>query len=222
MNDIHPTAQIGPHVRLGVGNVVGPFVVITGEVTIGDGNWVGAGAVLGAPPEIRSFPHPRDPDDSFGSGVMIGSHTVIREYVQIHGGWKEPTRVGDGVFLMNQTYVGHDGQLGDGSTLASSVLLGGHVTIGAGANLGLGATVHQFRRVGVGAMVGMGAVVTRDVPSFALVYGSPAKVRGANRVGLERRGVDASTVARVHDAYLAGQELSLIDIERLSAAGIAS
>lgn len=204
MNDIHPTAQIGPDVTLGHGNSIGAFVVISGRVVIGDDNWIGAGVILGAPPEVRSFEHPRGVAASFGAGLSVGSRNVFREYAQIHAGWKATTTIGSDTFIMNQVYVGHDGALADGATLASSVLLGGHVTIGAGANLGLGAQVHQFRTVGPGAMVGMGATVTRDVPAFAMSFGSPARTRGANRVGLERRGVPQPTIDAVDAAYRDG------------------
>lgn len=201
MNAVHPSAVIGDGVRLGEGNTIGPFVVITGDVVIGDDNWIGAGVVIGMPPEVRSFDHPREPGVSSGAGAVLGSNNVIREYVQIHGGSKTPTTIGDSCFIMNQAYVAHDGRVGDNVSIASSVLLAGHVTVGDGSNLGLGAMVHQFRTIGRGAMVGMGAVVTRDIPPFAIAYGSPARVRGANRVGLERRGVSPEVIAAVHAAY---------------------
>ncbi len=44
---------LGGDVRIGSGNTIGAFVVITGPVVIGDDNWVGTGVVIGAPP-LRS------------------------------------------------------------------------------------------------------------------------------------------------------------------------
>ncbi|MEZ3160048.1 UDP-N-acetylglucosamine acyltransferase [Microbacterium sp. BWT-B31] len=210
MNDIHPTAVIGEGVRLGRGNTIGPFVVLTGDVVIGDDNWIGTGVVIGAPPEVRTFDHPRAAGDDPGAGVVLGSGNVIREYAQIHAGLKSPTSIGDAGFIMNQVYIAHDGRVGNGVTMASSVLLAGHATVGDGANLGLGTKVHQFRSVGAGAMVGMGALVTRDIPAFALAYGAPARVVGANRVGLQRQHVDASLVERIHRAYLSGEVPDLV------------
>lgn len=208
MNEIHPTAIVEDSVRVGEGNIIGPFAVITGDVRIGDGNWIGAGVVIGAPPEVRSFDH----RNGTSAGVVIGSRNVIREGAQIHGGWKSATTIGDDGFLMNQVYVAHDGQLGHRVTLASSVLLAGHVAVGDGANLGLGTTVHQFRVVGAGTMVGMGSVVTRDLPSYAMAYGIPARVYGANRVGLERQGVDADAIDAIHAGYLGSAVLDLSDL----------
>ena len=150
MNEIHPSVVIAGDVRFGTGNVIGPNVVVYGPVTIGDDNWIGAGVVIGAPPEVRSFAHPRGGKRTAGAGARIGDGNVIREYAQIHQGWKQPTVIGDDAFIMNQVYVAHDCVLADGVTLASSVLLAGHVHVGDRANLGLGTAVHQGRHVGQG------------------------------------------------------------------------
>lgn len=204
-NQIHPTAVVGPDVRLGKGNVVGPFVVLAGRVVVGDGNWIGPHVVLGTPPEIRGFEHGTPWDDAgSGAGVVLGDRNVLREYTTVHGGSKEPTRLGSDCFVMNKVYVGHDGVVGDGVTMASTVTMGGHVSVGARANLGLGAVVHQRRVVGPGAMVGMGAVVSRDVLPFATAYGNPARVRGVNRVGMDRAGVPDDAVEALADAYARG------------------
>ncbi|MEN0021670.1 MAG: acyl-ACP--UDP-N- acetylglucosamine O-acyltransferase [Microbacterium sp.] len=201
MTHIHPSAVVDPGALLGTGNVIGPNVVIHAGVQVGDDNWIGAGVVLGAPPEVRTFVHPRHSGDSHGAGLVIGSGNVIREAAQIHQGSQHATTIGDGAFIMNQVYVAHDGVLGDGVTLASSVLLAGHVRIGAGANLGLGTSVHQFRRVGQGAMIGMGSVVTADVPEFAKAYGVPARVVGANVVGMQRSGLDEADALELDRLY---------------------
>ncbi len=211
MNTVHPTAVISPDVVLGVGNTIGPFAVIEGPVTIGDDNWIGAGVVIGCPPEVRSFPHPREAGDDHGGGVVIGSRNTIREYAQIHQGWKAQTRLGDDAFIMNQVYVAHDCVLGDGVTLASSVLLAGHVHVGDGANLGLGTSVHQFRSIGRGSMIGMGSIVTRDLPPYAKAFGSPAIVRGANVIGMERSGVAQGVIDALRELYDAGADAAAFD-----------
>jgi UDP-N-acetylglucosamine acyltransferase len=51
-------------------------------------------------------------------------------------------------------------------------------------------------------MIGMGSVVTRSVPPFALAYGSPARVRGANEVGMRRKGIADEDVASIAAAYV--------------------
>lgn len=47
-----------------------------------------------------------------------------------------------------------------------------------GATIGANATVVCGNTIGKYAMVGAGAVVTHDVPDYALVFGSPARVKG--------------------------------------------
>ncbi|WP_322746781.1 acyl-ACP--UDP-N- acetylglucosamine O-acyltransferase [Cellulomonas sp. S1-8] len=192
--------------ELGQGNVIGPYVVILGPVRIGDDNWFGSGATIGAPPEVRGVDHPAQwLTGGGGGGVVIGDRTLVREQVVIHQGWQSVTEVGDDCFLMNRAYVAHDCRLADGVTLASGTALGGHVVVGARAGLGLGALVHQRRVVGPGAMVGMGAVVSRDVAPYAKVYGNPARVRGANVVGMQRQGVPEEAIAEVERAYALGR-----------------
>jgi UDP-N-acetylglucosamine acyltransferase len=204
MNTVHPTAFVGDDVDLGSGNVIGPFAVVLGPTRIGDGNWIGAHAVIGSPAEIRGTDH-GGCSGGVGGGVEIGSGNVIREHVTIHQGHYATTRIGDDCYLMNRSYIGHDGVIGNRVTMASSATLGGHVHVGADANLGLGAIVHQRRVIGPSVMLGMGAVVTSDVPPFAKAYGNPCRVHGANRLGMQRQGVSADTIAALERAYAAGQ-----------------
>jgi UDP-N-acetylglucosamine acyltransferase len=216
MNSIHPTAIITGDVTMGTGNTIGPHVVISGPATIGSDNWIGTGVVIGAPPEIRSFVHPTETaGTSPGEGVVIGDRNVIREYVQVHQGWRSATLIGSRTFIMNQSYIAHDCRIGDDATLASSVLLAGHTTIAESANIGLGASVHQRTFVGSGAMVGMGAVVTRDVPPFGKAFGNPARLHGVNEVGMERSGISGDAIEAVRVAYSAGPP-AREDLDRLA------
>jgi UDP-N-acetylglucosamine acyltransferase len=206
MNSIHPTAILSGKVLLGDGNVVGPHAVILGPVSIGDDNWIGAGAIIGAPPEVRSFPHtPDSSGDDSGTGTVIGHRNVLREYVQVHRGWKAKTEIHDDTFIMNQSYVAHDSIVHDGVTMASGTRLAGHTIIGTLANLGLGTLVHQRRQIGAGAMVGMGSVVTRDVPPFAKAFGNPARIQGINEVVLYRLLARHAVVACLGEQYAEGK-----------------
>jgi UDP-N-acetylglucosamine acyltransferase len=201
-NLVHDTAIIGPGVELGDENVIGPFAVLTGPCRIGDRNWIGAHAVIGAAPEItgheKGLPWGDEPRDA---GVVIGDDTTIREHASVHRGTRGPTRVGNGCFLMTKTHLSHDCDVADGVTLSMAAVLAGHVQVGAGANLGVGTVVHQWRVIGPGAMLGMGSVVTRDVLPYGKAYGSPARLRGVNEVGMRRRGIGDEDVTAVVERY---------------------
>jgi UDP-N-acetylglucosamine acyltransferase len=203
MNWIHHTAIVEGDVTIGSGNTIGAYAVITGPARLGDDNWIGAGCMIGAPAEVRdldsqSFTRHGGPQ---GTTVILGDRNVIREGAQVHRGWKSTTKIGDDVFIMNQSYIAHDCTVGNSVTMASSSLLAGHVTINDGANLGLGTKVHQFRQVGRLAMLGMGSVVTRDIPPFAKAFGSPARVRSANTLGMKRFGIEDSLVELISLLY---------------------
>ena len=51
-------------------------------------------------------------------------------------------------------------------------------TIKKGASIGANATIVCGHDIGKYAFVGAGSVVTKDVPDYAMVYGSPARIRG--------------------------------------------
>jgi UDP-N-acetylglucosamine acyltransferase len=63
------------------------------------------------------------------------------------------------------------------------------------------AGVHQFCKVGAHAFLGNNAAVTRDVPPYLLVAGSPAEPKGVNSEGLKRRGFEATQIANIKSAY---------------------
>lgn len=202
-NRIHPTAIIGDGAELGDDNVIGPYSVILGPATIGDGNWIGPHVAIGGPPEHRAAPHSVNWDgDQDGAGVRIGDRNVIREFTTISQGFHEPTRLGDGCYVMGRVFVGHDSDIGDEVTITSGVQIGGHCQVWALANLGLGTVVHQRTAIGPGAMVGMGAVVRRDVEAFTITVGCPARAVGVNEVGLRRRGCSDEIVAAVRSCVL--------------------
>ena len=81
--------------------------------------------------------------------------------------------------LFNWTVtVGHDARIGSCCVINPGAHVSGGVTIGDRVLVGTGAAVLEGRTVGSDAIVGAGAVVTRDVPDYALVVGSPARQIG--------------------------------------------
>jgi acetyltransferase-like isoleucine patch superfamily enzyme len=110
----------------------------------------------------------------------------------------------DHVFIENDVIVGDrvtvkcGVQLWDGLEIENDVFIGPNVTftndifprskqypktfartvIRKGASIGANATVLPGLSIGTNAMIGAGAVVTRSVPSNAIVVGNPAKIVG--------------------------------------------
>lgn len=126
---------------------------------------IGAGTRVGTFVEVQK-------NAVIGENCKISSHTFICEGVTIEDG----VFVGHGVMFTNDVYpraVNADGSLQtekDWSCLPT--LVKRHASIGSNATILPGITI------GEGALVGAGAVVTKDVQSFAIVAGVPARVVG--------------------------------------------
>jgi len=112
------------------------------------------------------------------TGVHIGNRCKIQNNVSIFHG----TTIEDGVFIgphvcfTNDRFpraINEDGTLklrNDWSIIK--------ITIKKGASIGANTTILPGITIGEYALIGAGSVVTKDVPSFALVYGNPAKIHG--------------------------------------------
>jgi UDP-N-acetylglucosamine acyltransferase len=211
---IHPTAIISPGATLGAGTDVGPYAIIgenvvlgddcvvqghamlTDNVSMGKGNFVGYGTVIGSAPQ--DFAH----TISIRSHVQIGDGNTFREYVTVHRGSKEGTStvVGDSNFLMSGVHLGHNVHLGNRTVIANNCLLAGYVDVQDEAILGGGSVFHQFLRIGRTTMVRGGTAWSKDIPPFALgtrVNG----LGGLNVVGMRRGGFGALARSDVKRAF---------------------
>lgn len=192
---------MGPYAVLEAGTVVGEgteiraHVIVKRHTTLGSGNVVHEGAVLGGEPQDLGFePGP--------SRLVIGDRNRIREGVTIHRGSRgSATVVGSGCFIMAYAHVAHDDIIGDGVILANNVALAGHVEIEERAFLSGGVVVHQFCRIGRLAMIGGNSKIVQDCLPYVITDGIPAAARGLNVVGLRRAGVPAAQVRLLKEAY---------------------
>ena len=102
--------------------------------------------------------------------VVIGDRVTVKCGVSLY----------DGVVLEDDVFVGPDVSFSNDPRPRSGQRRETHprTLVRAGASLGAGVVLLPGVTVGRSAMVGAGSLVTRDVPDFALVYGSPARVHG--------------------------------------------
>jgi UDP-N-acetylglucosamine acyltransferase len=212
---VHPTAVVDRAATLEDGVVVGPLSVVGPGVTLGEGtelvaqatvlgpcrlgkrNRVYPHATLGAPPQDRSW-------NGEPSTLVVGDDNVFRESVTAHRGTAKGggvTRIGSGCLFMVGAHVAHDAQVGDRVTLANYTSLGGHVEVGERAVLGGHVAVAPFVRVGELSFAAGGAMIERSVPPFLIVSGDRARVRGLNKVGLERASVPEASRDALATAY---------------------
>lgn len=84
--------------------------------------------------------------------------------------------IGEFCILNTKASLDHEGRMADFSSFAPGVTTGGRVTVKAFAAVMLGVNIIDSICIGEHSVVGAGALVLRDVPDFAVVYGSPAKV----------------------------------------------
>jgi virginiamycin A acetyltransferase len=118
------------------------------------------------------------PGTSFGFGTAINGPGVFKGSAKIRIG--RYCAVGEGVRMISSDHETNRANLqirlqkrlgfGDLDVARGPIEVGNNVWIGDAAILLSGV------RVGDGAVIAAGSVVTRDVPAFAIVAGSPARV----------------------------------------------
>ncbi len=108
--------------------------------------------------------------------MQIGDETWIGQQCFFHsaGGLTIGARVGigPGVKILTSQHR----ESGRATPVLFSPLALAPVVIEEDADVGLGAILLPGVTVGRGAVIGAGAVVTRDVPEYAVVAGSPARI----------------------------------------------
>jgi len=188
---------IGPGVQVGRGTTIGPHVVIQGPTTIGTDNHVFQFASIGEMPQDKKY-------GGEPTRLEIGDRNVIREYVTMNRGTVQDqgvTRVGSDNLFMAYVHVAHDCLVGNHVIMANGATLAGHVTLEDYVILGGFTLVHQFCIVGRHAFTAMGSAISKDVPPYLIVGGSPAEPRGINQEGLRRRGFSDDELRKLRDAY---------------------
>jgi UDP-2-acetamido-3-amino-2,3-dideoxy-glucuronate N-acetyltransferase len=147
-----------------------------------ESSYVDAGAEIGTGSKIWHFCHIMPGarlgrDCNIGQNVFIAADVIIGNNVKIQNN----VSVYTGVIVEDDAFLGPSMVFTNVVNPRSHVvrkdeyrqtLVKRGVTIGANATVVCGVTLGRY------AFVGAGAVVTRDVPDYALVHGTPARTEG--------------------------------------------
>jgi len=186
-------SDIGPDVHIGPGGRIANNVTLAGKVRIGADTHVYPFAVIGQP----------DPPDEAGGEVILGDRNRIREHVVICSGSDGDgrTRIGNDNLIMVGCYVGPDVQIDD------SVVLGNYSQLGRGSHVETHVWSAAFTGTREGVTIGRYtftsgyARVERDAPPYAMLHGSPCRVRGINTRNLKRCGFSEQAIASLKEAF---------------------
>lgn len=156
---IHPTAEVEPGAVIGEETKIWHLCHVRRDARIGSGCVLGRGVFV-------------------DTGVYIGDRVKIQNYVSVFHGvtLEDGVFVGPHVCFTNDLFpraVNPDLSLKDAEDWVLSL-----TRVCAGASIGANATIVCGITIGRWAMIGAGSVVTRDVPDYALVVGSPARLIG--------------------------------------------
>ncbi|MFV1982506.1 MAG: acyl-ACP--UDP-N-acetylglucosamine O-acyltransferase [Thiohalomonadales bacterium] len=194
---IGPYSVIGSNVTIGARTVIGPHVVINGPTTIGTDNQIFQFSSLGEIPQDKKF-HDEQ------SRLEIGNGNTIREFVTInrgtdHGG--SLTSIGNNNWLMAYIHIAHDCIVANDVVFSNNATLAGHVTVGNGVILGGFTLVHQFCAIGNNVFTAMGSSISKDVPPYLMVSGTPAHPHGINSEGLKRLDLSSDIIKNIKRVY---------------------
>lgn len=177
---VHPSAIVDEGAEIGADSRVWHFVHVCGGARIGEGVSLGQNVFV-------------------GNKVVIGDRCKIQNNVSVY----DNVTLEEGVFCgpsMVFTNVHNPRALIERKNEYRDTLVRCGATLGANCTVVCGVTIGAF------AFVGAGAVVTRDVPEFALMVGTPARQIGwmsayGERLELPLSGKGETTCPHTGDRY---------------------
>jgi len=159
MAKIHSTAIVDPNVRIGEGTSIWHHVHVRENASLGKNCVVGKNSYI-------------DHQVSIGNNVKIQNNCSV-----YHG-----VTIDDGVFVGPHVCFTNDkvprAVHPDGTLKSAAAWEVSQTRVGMGASIGAHSVILPGVNIGQWAMVGAGSVVTKNVPDFGLVFGSPARLIG--------------------------------------------
>lgn len=215
MSSIHPTALVSESASIADDVSIGAYSIIGDDVVVGAGTRIDSHVVINGPTVIGQDNHiyqftsvGDDPQDKKYADepttLTIGNRNTIREFCTISRGTVQgdgETTMRDDNWIMAYVHIAHDCHIGSNTIFANNATLAGHVHIGDWVILAGFSGAHQFCRVGAHAFLGMYSGVSRDVPPYTMVSGTPGVPRGINSEGLKRRDFSAEQIRNIKEAY---------------------
>lgn len=149
---VHPSSVVDEPCEIGEGTKVWHFCHVMKDARIGRGCSLGQNVFV-------------------GRGVVIGDHCKIQNNVSVYEGVTLEDYVFCGPSMVFTNVVNPRSEIERKTEYRST-------RVERGATLGANCTVMCGYTIGRYAFIGAGAVVTRDVPPFALMLGTPARRAG--------------------------------------------
>ena len=192
---VGPFSTIGRRVKIGDRTEIGPNVYIEEDTVVGADCRIFHGASIGGDPQIAGV---RD----IVSFVEIGDQTIVREFVTIHrsGNQNKKTIVGKSCLIMAYAHIAHDCVIGNDVVLVNATSLSGHIIVEDRAFISGMIGAHQFVRFGKLSMTGGMSRIVKDILPYSTVEGNPARLIGANAIGLKRAGVAPGVRSSIKNA----------------------
>ena len=149
------------------------------NVSIHESSYVDNDVEIGAGTKIWHFSHILQnceigKDCSLGQNVVVGPNVQVGNKVKIQNN----VSIYEGVTLEDGVFCGPSCVFTNVNNPRSEIVRKDEyrkTLVKKGASIGANATIVCGNNIGEYAFIGAGALVTKDVPSYALMVGSPAK-----------------------------------------------
>lgn len=106
------------------------------------------------------------PRAEVGPGTIVMAGTIINN----------DTTIGKHSIVNTGSTIDHDCRMEDFVSIGPGCSIGGSVNVSHGSAVALGVNIIHDRTIGAHTVVGAGSTVIRDIPSYSMAYGTPAKV----------------------------------------------